>query len=149
MFFVFLKMDDFVNPIDADKVATNPGLLPYAHHAGSALIRPEDRGKIKSRALSAMYEQTDMQMKNIEEQIRLLAAQAQKIKERLELSESVYSCQIRFEPIVGKIYHLYEDLDGIRHLSLIGPMEWGKSFPFQSFIASMKLLADHTWEILT
>ena len=29
----------FVNPIDKDKVAENPGLLPYAHTAGGAVIR--------------------------------------------------------------------------------------------------------------
>ena len=28
----------FVNPIDKDKVAENPGLLPYAHTAGGAVI---------------------------------------------------------------------------------------------------------------
>ena len=27
----------FVNPIDKDKVAENPGLLPYAHTAGGAV----------------------------------------------------------------------------------------------------------------
>jgi hypothetical protein len=37
----------FVNPIDKDKVAENPGLLPYAHTAGGAVIRPEDKGKIR------------------------------------------------------------------------------------------------------
>ncbi len=36
----------FVNPIDPDKVAENPGLLPYAHTAGGAVIRPEDKGRI-------------------------------------------------------------------------------------------------------
>jgi hypothetical protein len=44
----------FVNPIDPDKIAENPGFLPYAHHAGSMPIKPEDEGKLKSRALRAM-----------------------------------------------------------------------------------------------
>jgi hypothetical protein len=39
--------DKFINPINKDKVAENPGLLPYAHTAGGAVIRPEDMGKTK------------------------------------------------------------------------------------------------------
>jgi hypothetical protein len=36
-------MIDFVNPIDKDKVAENPGLLPYAHSVGGPPIKPEDQ----------------------------------------------------------------------------------------------------------
>ena len=49
---------EFINPIDKDKITENPHSLEYAHHAGSALIKPEDQGKIKGRALSAMEHQT-------------------------------------------------------------------------------------------
>ncbi len=67
---------DFVNPIDPDKIAENPHLLPYAHQVGSAVIKPEDQGKLKGRALSAMSQQTDMQLGQIYEQMQLLASQA-------------------------------------------------------------------------
>ena len=52
----------YINPIDKDKVAENPGLLAYPHHIGSISVRPEDVGKLKSRALSAMIEQTNKQL---------------------------------------------------------------------------------------
>ena len=136
------------NPIDKDKTTDSPGLLPYSHHVGSLPIRPEDRGKIKSRALSAMYEQTEMQMKNIQEQIRLLADQAFSIKKRVEVSESIYLLELRFEPLVGHVYYLYDTNDGSRVLSVIGPGEWGKSFPYKCYVSAVKLLADHTWEVL-
>jgi len=68
----------FVNPIDPDKIASNPHLLPYAHTVGGAVIKPEDTGKLKGRALSAMNQQTDMQLSQIYEQMQFLAAQAQK-----------------------------------------------------------------------
>ena len=35
----------FINPIDKTKVAENPGLLPYAHTAGGAVIRPNGQGQ--------------------------------------------------------------------------------------------------------
>ena len=56
--------DNFENPIDKDKVTENPHSLEYAHHVGSALIKPEDKGKIKGRAISAMEHQTDQQIFN-------------------------------------------------------------------------------------
>ena len=67
---------EFVNPIDKDKVAENPGLLPYSHHVGGIVIKPEDTGKIKSRALTAMREQTNIQMNQIQKQVELLVKQA-------------------------------------------------------------------------
>jgi hypothetical protein len=30
-------------------------------------------------------------------------------------------------------------------LSLVSPKEWGPSMPFKKFVATVKLLADHTW----
>ena len=35
-----MSEDPFLNPINPEKVAQNPGLLPYAHTAGSAIIKP-------------------------------------------------------------------------------------------------------------
>ena len=136
------------NPIDKDKVADLPGLLEYAHHVGSAIIKPEDSGKIKSRALTAMREQTNMQVKNIYEQMQVLAKQMSDIKLRVEISEEIYNTEMRFEPMPGHIYHLYRKEDGKTALSIIGPNQWGKSTRFNEFISSVKLLADHTWEIL-
>ncbi|MFM8487219.1 MAG: hypothetical protein ACKOCH_12865, partial [Bacteroidota bacterium] len=66
----------FVNPIDKDKVAENPGLLPYAHTAGGAVIRPEDKGKIRGLAMTAMYDQTDRQMEQLRRQMETLMSQA-------------------------------------------------------------------------
>ena len=57
-----------INPIDKDKVAENPGLLAYPHNIGSIAIRPEDQGKLKSRALSAMREQTSRQLSQLQKQ---------------------------------------------------------------------------------
>jgi hypothetical protein len=136
------------NPIDKDKVTDMPGLLQYAHHVGSAIIKPEDSGKIKSKALTAMREQTNMQVKNIYEQMQLLVNQMNDIKKRVEVSEEIYNTEMRFEPMPGHIYHLYRKDDGRTALSIIGPDQWGRSQRFNEFICSVKLLADHTWEIL-
>ena len=135
------------NPIDKDKVAENPGLLPYSHSVGGAQIKPVDRGKVKGRALMAMQEQTDMQMDQIKQQIELLAEQAKNIQKRVEISARIYQAAVGFEPLISSIYHLYEKKDGTWVLSLVAPEEWGRSMPFNAFLATVKLLADHTWEV--
>ncbi|MFZ4425543.1 MAG: DUF2452 domain-containing protein [Saprospiraceae bacterium] len=138
---------EFVNPIDPDKVAGNPHLLPYAHSVGGALIQPLDKGKIKGRAVEAMYQQTEMQLDQIRAQIELLARQAGKIKERVSISEQIYLAEMGFEPLIGFTYHLYERDNGQKILSMIGPKEWGPKPPMH-FIASVRMLSDHTWDIL-
>jgi hypothetical protein len=75
-----------------------------------------------------------------------LARQAQEIRKRKELSLMIYEAKITFKPQIGQVYHVYEKTDGSHVLSLIAPSEWGGgSGPFAQFIATVKLLADHTW----
>lgn len=66
------KQTMFKNPIDKDKTAEDPGLIPYPHTIGSIIVKPEDEGKLKSRALSAMREQTNKQLAQIQKQAALL-----------------------------------------------------------------------------
>ncbi|GAB2772294.1 DUF2452 domain-containing protein [Rhabdobacter roseus] len=132
---------------DDEKIAQNPGLMEYAHTAGGAVIRPEDQGKVKGRAVLAMRQQTDMQMAQLYQQMQLLAEQAKAIRQRVDVSERIYSAQMSFEPLIGNTYYLYERTDGTDVLSLIGPGEWGRSRPFKQFVATVRLLADHTWDV--
>lgn len=139
--------EEFINPIDKDKIAENPHLLPFAHTRGGVVIKPTDKGKAKGRAVSAMYEQTDMDLDQIRQQIELLATQAKAIQNRVNISERIYLAEMNFGPIIGKIYHLYRRENGGDVMSMIAPHEWGKKAPYQ-YVATIKLLADHTWEVL-
>lgn len=141
------KEQSSFNPIDKDKVAENPHLLPYAHTLGGVTIKPIDKGRVKGRAVSAMYEQTDLQLGQIKKQIELLAQQAQAIHDRVLISEKIYQADINFEPLIGFVYHLYERSNGRYVLSMVGPKEWGRQAPYV-FVSTVKMLADHTWEIL-
>ena len=135
------------NSIDKDKVAENPFNLPYAHTVGGAEIKPVDKGKVKGRAMSAMYEQTDMDLEQIRQQMELLARQAKDIHDRVKISEKIYTAEMNFEPFIGKIYYLYLRDTGKYVVSLVSPEEWGEFPPFD-FIATVHLLSDHTWEVL-
>lgn len=136
------------NPISNDKVAENPGLLPYAHNAGSAVIKPEDLGKIKGKSILAMRQQTDKQMNQLVEQMQTLMKQANEIKSRVELSERIYDAEIGFEPIIGHVYYVYLKESGKDVISIIAPSEWGRSYRYVRYLGKVVLLADHTWDVM-
>lgn len=136
------------NPIDKDKITENPHNLPYAHTLGSPVIKPVDEGKVKGKAMAAMYEQTQNQMDQLREQMQLIADQAQKLHDRVKISEKIYDAKMGFDPLVGHVYFLYVRKNDEYLLSMVSPEEWGKSLPFKSFEGRVKLLADHTWELL-
>lgn len=140
-----------VDQVDMERMGEmtteNPGIIPFPHTVGGAMIKPEDKGKIKGRALSAMYDQTEMDMKQIYEQMQLLAEQAKTIQGRVSVSERIYQAKMSFDPLIGRTYHLYQKKDGTDTLSLVSPEDWGKNCPYD-FVATVKLLADHTWEVI-
>lgn len=120
-------------------------VLPYSASVSGAVIKPTEEGMIRHKALTAMEEQTNMQLEQIRKQIELLALQAQEIQKRKELSMMIYGAKLAFKPNIGQIYYLYEKNDESFMLSLVSPKEWGAHGPFKKFIAGVKLLADHTW----
>jgi Protein of unknown function (DUF2452) len=136
------------NPIDKEKITENPGLLQYPHHVGSPAFKPMNKSLARHRSLSSMQEQTEINLHQIYKQMELLAKQANEIKMRVEVSEKIYASEIGFIPVINQIYHLYEREEEMFVLSMIGPDEWTKKLPFRSFVATVRLLADHTWMVM-
>ena len=120
-------------------------VLPYSSSVSGAVIKPTEEGMIRHKALTAMEEQTNMQLSQIRQQIELLALQAQEIQRRKDLSVLIYSAKLNFTPVIGQVYYLYEKKNGDHFLSLVRPKEWGAHGPFKKAVATVKLLADHTW----
>jgi len=141
-----------INKIDLDdlkeKTVENPGLTSIPHSVGSALVKPVDKGKIKGRAMAAMKEQTEHQLHQLYEQMQTLVNQASAIKDRVEVSNRIYLAQMNFDPIIGKIYYLYQRNNNQDLLSMVSPDEWGEKIPFKSYVATVKLLSDHTWDVI-
>jgi hypothetical protein len=135
--------------INTDVYHKQLSILPYAASSSSVVIRPTKEGVIKHKALSAMEEQTNMQLYQIRQQIELLAKQAAALQQRKELSLKIYESKLNFKPQIGQTYHLYQQKNDSFLLSMIAPGEWGGNGPFKAFISSVKLLADHTWMEVT
>lgn len=123
-------------------------VLPYSASVAGAVVKPNEEGVIRHKALTAMEEQTNMQLDQIRKQIELLALQAQEIHKRKELSMLIYNAKLSFRPEIGQVYYLYERLDGTHLISLISPAEWGEAMPYKKSVAAVQLLADHTWKEL-
>ncbi|MEI7586546.1 DUF2452 domain-containing protein [Runella sp.] len=135
------------NPINPDKVAENPGLMAYAHSVGGAVIKPEDMGKAKGKAVLAMRQQTERQLNQIYQQMATLAQQAKELRQRVDVSERIYAAQMNFEPVLNETYYVYEKEDGRDVLSMVAPQEWGRSYKYSRYIAKVIMLADHTWHV--
>lgn len=123
-------------------------VLPYSASVAGAVIKPNEEGLIRHKALTAMEEQTNMQLEQIRKQIELLALQAQEIHQRKELSMLIYNAKLSFKPDIGQTYYLYEKQDDSHTISLISPKDWGAGMPYKKFVAAVQLLSDHTWKEL-
>jgi hypothetical protein len=115
----------------------NANILPYATNVGAPVIRVDDVVSWKSRGI-------DNVNKELGNKFNELRIQYQKLMEEYEWNELVYSAKFSFEPVIGEIYHLYRDSNGVNFLSLIGPQEWNKEH-----IGTFKLNSDKKWILLT
>jgi hypothetical protein len=95
-----------------------------------------------------MQHQAEQQITMLRKQAQLLINQAKEIEARVEMSHAIYKADLNFEPIIHGIYHLYQKDDGTQVLSMIAPYEWGKSAAFHTYLHTVRMLADRTWEIL-
>ena len=54
--------------------------------------------------MRAMQEQTQMQLDMLLEQMKVLAKQAQTLKDRAEISHKIYEADLNFKPVIGETY---------------------------------------------
>ena len=102
-----------------DNVAENPGLLPYGSNVSAPSIKPVDLTTFKKNGLDKVTKVFDRRYKEIVEQ-------AETLQKSFLITQTIYESKYKFEPIIGEIYHLYEDSDGEYSLSIISPKEWNK-----------------------
>ena len=116
-----------------DKVNLQPLSIPYPTHVGAPKIEPKDLTSFKKQNL----EKVD---RVIKKKFQELVKEAETLQKSIQLQQEVYESTYKFEPKIGEIYHLYEESDGSKTLSIIGPTEWTKIYLF-----SVVLNSDMTW----
>jgi hypothetical protein len=130
-----------------ESYAGEASLSPIPLSIGSPVIKPEDKNQIKANAVEAMNHYANQEIAMLKKQADLIMEQVREIQNRLKVSEKIYESDMRFVPVVGQVYHLYEKDDHYT-LSLIGPDEWGNSKNTRKYLSSVKLLGDHSWDLV-
>ena len=116
-----------------DKVNLKPMLMEYPSHVGAPKIEPQDLTSFKKHGLNKV----DRVMKRRYEE---LIKEAETLQNSMIVNQEVYESNYKFEPIIGEVYHLYDNSNGSKTLSMIGPNEWNKKHLY-----SVVLNSDMTW----
>ena len=116
-----------------DNVVDNPGILPYGSNIGAPAIQISNIEHWKELRVNDINKQ-------FQERFEELKNEYQKLIEEYQWNDLVYSSKFNFEPVIGKIYHLYNGLNGKLFLSLIQPNEWN-----QEHVGSFKYSHDNKW----
>ena len=126
------KKPDYV-VFDEETQTYNGKLLPYASGVSAPKIVPPDVATWKNTNIVAANNQFKAQYENIQ-------MQYQEMMEQFEYNNLIYSAKYSFEPITGKIYHLYRAKDQSVFLSLISPNECNFDY-----VGSFRLGPDKMW----
>jgi hypothetical protein len=116
---------------------------PYPVSRLGAPVSLVDTAKIIESASAGVALRTNAQLEVIVEQIRTLQDRARAIVEQASRDLELIHAECRFRRVAGRIYHLYERLDGQRYFSMLAPEELGYARP--GFIASYRYEHDESW----
>ena len=116
-----------------DNVSDNPGVLPYGSNVGAPAIVVNDIQHWKEPRIISVNQQ-------FEDKFLELKKEYEKLIEEYKWNELVYKAKFSFEPVIGKVYHLYYNKEVNIFLSLISPTEW----KFEH-IGSFKYNYDNKW----
>jgi hypothetical protein len=104
---------------------------------GTSLSAPN----IKKDDVSVFLQQSGTKVNHFfDQKFSEIKNELEKLAELYELNQLIYSSELRFEPVMGYTYHLYERTDKKKFLSLIGPNEWN-----MHYICSVTLNTDGQW----
>lgn len=108
--------------------------LTYGSNIGAPVIKSNDVSTWRQNKVEEVNAQFRAKYED-------LKAEAEKLINEYNWNELIYStAQYNFQPIVGKIYHLYIREDESVFLSLIEPSNWNKKH-----IASFRLDSNNKW----
>ena len=114
-------------------MSTKFNLLPYAGHIGSPVIKVEDTDNFKQKQVTKFNNFVDKRFNELKKQI-------DELSELYQLNEFIFGIELRFEPIVGEIYHVYQGQNSKNFLSMIAPHQCNFLY-----ICSVSLNTDGQW----
>ena len=129
----------------------NRNITPYATSTlGPKFdLVPVERQKDIMRNHARIYAQQEYD--RIMELVTVLQRQADDIKRRLDITDSIHSAEYQFQPVMGNSYWLvWETQKQKTLLVMTGPTEWNTGIPpGYEYIMQVKYMGDHTWMEIT
>ena len=108
--------------------------LTYGSNVGAPAIKTEEVSTWKSSKVSEINSSFEAKYEEIKKDV-------EKLIEEYNWNDLIYTkVQFNFQPVVGKIYHLYERSDSSLFLSMISPESWN-----QTHVASFRLDSNNKW----
>lgn len=97
-------------------MSTKFNLLPYAGSIGSPVIKVEDTSHFKQKQVTKFNNFVDKKFEELKKQI-------DELSELYQLNEFIFGLELRFEPLIGETYHVYQNQNSKNFLSMIAPHE--------------------------
>tara|TARA_Y100001978_G_C23498877_1_gene340024 strand:- start:153 stop:524 length:372 start_codon:yes stop_codon:yes gene_type:complete len=89
------------------------------------------------------------QLKNyFDERIDEIKTLYEELLDNYKWNKIIYESRIMFKPVIGKKYHLYQNDNGKRFLSLISPSDWNLKKNKMNFIGTFKQDTQQRWNIV-
>jgi hypothetical protein len=118
---------------DEEKEQFNAHILPYGSNISAPVIELVNTDAFKNKGVSKVKKIFDSELEEI-------AKKYYDLVEEVELNNMIYNSNYSFEPIIGEVYHLYENKNNEMFLSLISPLEWN-----EKHITSVRLNSEYKW----
>ena len=128
-------MDDKNLP---DNYVPNAHSLPYASDLGAPVIKPDH--SLGGWKISAVHTAN----KHYEERFNKLKKEFKDLSEDYKWNEIIFNAEMRFKPVIGKEYHLYQKENGKFYLTLFAPHE--RMSRDEGYQGKFRLNYDNRWE---
>lgn len=128
------KPDNVV--FDEELQTYNAKSLPYATDISAPKIELTDISHWKNNTVTKVNHQLGARFNELQ-------LEYQKLIEQYEFNKLIYAAKFSFEPVIGKVYHLYKRTNGSTFLSLLNPQECAFNY-----LKSFRLNTDQIWEVV-
>jgi hypothetical protein len=124
--------------------------IEYPMEVSAPVFAPIQVVAEKDKAVNIARQNAQLEYDRIMEQAAVLVKQAKALQARLDATEMVHAATFSFNPIHGKIYHLYVDQRTQKNILIQnGPKEWSCGIPQNwTYSFAVKKLGDSTWAVV-
>jgi hypothetical protein len=121
--------------------------LPYPMELGSPAFAPIAIEKEKDILLNISKLNAKQEYDRIMEQVNVLKRQAEALANRMQVSEIMHRCKYGFKVVHGHYYYVYfNSYKNENVLSINAPNSWSALPGHYTYIMTVRLMGDSTWE---